>query len=464
MKNILIVDDNLDLCYILSNILTEEGYSVKTLQCGRQVLGEIKKNCPDLVLLDIHLPDLDGLKVLEQLKKNDGKLIVIMLTAYGDIKGAVTAMKAGAFDYLTKPFENKELLVVLKRALQDRNLNMEMEYLKERTAENEMIGESTALRQIMNQVKVIAPTNMTVIIQGESGVGKELIANMIYKGSKRKGKPYIPIDCGAIPEALVESELFGHEKGAFTGAYTDKKGKFEHANEGTLFLDEITNLPEAAQAKLLRVLEERKVHPVGGLKTVDIDIRIIVATNNDISGAVKENKFRNDLFFRLNEFNILIPPLRERKEDIPVIANHFIKKANNEFCKEVKGISPEALKQMLDYRWPGNIRELKNVIKMAVLSAEEDYIIPENLPGSITKEQNICKLPLIDVDDEISYDSANDKFEKALITEALKRTGGNKAKAAVLLKIDRKTLYRKMSKLGECNFNDFRISGSLNPF
>jgi len=300
---------------------------------------------------------------------------------------------------------------------------------------------------MVKKIKTIAQTNMTVVIHGESGVGKELVADMIHRESPRSGKPYIPVDCGAIPENLVESELFGHKKGAFTGASADRKGKFEQAHGGTLFLDEVTNLPLATQAKLLRVLEDQKVWCLGGNKAVEVDVRIIVATNIDIATAVKHKKFRDDLFHRLNEFNILVPPLREREEDIALIANHFVKKANEELNKNVKGITSEAFKRMLEYRWPGNIRELKNVIKMATLSTESDHITASDLPLSILEHQSDHK-DAEGLNPEMSLEDLVNNLEIKQIKNALSHVGGNKVKAAALLHLDRKSLYRKMDKLG----------------
>jgi transcriptional regulator with PAS, ATPase and Fis domain len=327
-----------------------------------------------------------------------------------------------------------------------------MNYLKSELAKkslvSEMIGESPAFQQMLKKIKTVAQTNITVVLHGESGVGKELVADMIHRESLRRDKPYIPVDCGAIPDNLVESELFGHKKGAFTGALADRKGKFEQADGGTLFLDEVTNLPEVAQVKLLRVLEDHKVWCLGGgAKAADVDVRIIAASNIDLTAAVKQNKFRNDLFHRLNEFYILIPPLRERKEDIALIASHFIKKANREFNKSVKGITSEALKRLLAYHWPGNIRELRNVIRMAVLSTESDHITASNLPLTVNEHQHE-HTDTEELNPEMALEDVVRNLEGKLIRDALVRAGGNKVKAAALLHLDRKSLYRKMSKLG----------------
>jgi len=454
MENILIVDDNQDLCILLADTLKEAGYGVQALSYGKQALKAAVENPPDVILLDIHLPDIDGMKVLEKLKKLDSKLTVVMLTAYGHIKDAVEAIKAGAFDYITKPFEKEALLLSIKRALENRKMNLEVNYLRQELAKKSeaggIIGDSSAIQQIVKKVKVVAPTNMTVVIYGESGVGKELFADLIHRESARKGKPYIPIDCGAIPENLVESELFGHEKGAFTGAFETKQGKFEQAQGGTLFLDEVTNLPEAAQAKLLRVLEERKIWHVGGKSAFEIDVRIVAATNVDMANAVKLHKFRADLFHRLNEFNIVVPPLRERQDDIVAIAKHFIVKSNQELNKQVKGFSTEALKILLLYSWPGNVREMRNAVRMSVLSAEGELIAPGDLPRNITERQEEEIPPLNKpVSNEIvSMEKELSNFEMQLINRALAITGGNKVKAAEALQIDRKALYRKMQRLG----------------
>ena len=451
-NKILVVDDSQDLCELLSMALTDAGYLVKVLYCGGQVVKEVLKNPPDLVLLDVSLPDADGRELLKELKKIDKALVVIMMTGAGGAKDVVDAIKAGAFDYIVKPFINEELLLVVKRALENRSLHDEMNYLKSELAKkslvSEMIGESPAFQQMLKKIKTVAQTNITVVLHGESGVGKELVADMIHRESLRRDKPYIPVDCGAIPDNLVESELFGHKKGAFTGALADRKGKFEQADGGTLFLDEVTNLPEVAQVKLLRVLEDHKVWCLGGgAKAADVDVRIIAASNIDLTAAVKQNKFRNDLFHRLNEFYILIPPLRERKEDIALIASHFMKKANREFNKSVKGITSEALKRLLAYRWPGNIRELRNVIRMAVLSTESDHITASNLPLTVNEHQHE-HTDTEELNPEMALEDVVRNLEGKLIRDALVRAGGNKVKAAALLHLDRKSLYRKMSKLG----------------
>jgi len=451
MDRILIVDDDGDFLFPVSNVLKDEGYEVIAASNGKEAIKIFKYHSPDLVLLDIKLPDMNGIKMLEEIKNIEKDLIVIMITGYGGIDEAVKAMKLGAFDFLRKPFDNRELVMRVKKALQTRYLSREVESLKKRLAEKkaikEVMGDSPQIKRVFNQVEIVAPTDLTVIIQGESGTGKELVAQMIHQLSKRKDKPFVEIDCGAIPETLAESELFGYEKGAFTGSDTRKEGRFERANEGTLLLDEITNLTDAVQMKLLRVIQERKLQPLGGKKEKKIDVRIIVASNIDLNEAVKNGKFRNDLFHRLNEFHILHPPLRERKEDIPILINYFLKESNYELKKKIKGFVPKFMEILFNYHWPGNIRELKNFVKKAVLLTDNDYISQASLPPDIIKLQEEINSgqPLIK---EGSFEEMTWKFERDLIQNALTKAGNNKTKAAKILKMYRKALYRKMKRLG----------------
>ncbi len=451
METILIVDDNEDLQFTLSNIVESEGYNVLKAGDGIKALKLLKANTPDLVLLDMRLPGMDGMKVLEEIKKYDKNIIVLMLTAFGDVKGAVKAMRLGAFDYLTKPFDNEELLIIIKKALDTRNLSKEVESLRKQLDEKNMldeaIGQSPEFKHVLKQVQIIAPTNMTVMIQGESGTGKEIICRLIHKLSLRKSQPLVAIDCGAIPDTLVESELFGHEKGAFTGADAPKLGKFEQAHGGTLFLDELTNLTEANQMKLLRVIEERKVQRLGGKKTIDADVRIIAASNVKLHDAVKTGKFRNDLFYRLNEFHINLPLLKDRKDDTPILAKYFLDLANRELSKNVKGFTPEAAKQLLNYSWPGNVREMKNIVRRAVLLCESEQITQTELGLDINIFQQDEKSGP-EQESGNSLEDATRNIERELIRKALEQTGGNKIKAAQILRMNRKTLYRKIKSLG----------------
>ena len=451
VERILVVDDDKDLRFNLSSILKDEGYNVLAVEDGREALKAVQRNCPNLVLLDIRLPGMDGMKILEKLKRIYKDLIIIMLTAYSDVKDAVKAMKLGAFDYVTKPFDNVELILIVKNSLQTQYLSREIEELRRKLGEKkpieETMGDSPQIKQVLKQVEIIARTDMTVIIQGASGTGKELIAQLIYQKSLRKDKPFVAIDCGAIPETLVESELFGYERGAFTGAEDRREGKFEQANSGTLLLDEITNLSEAVQMKLLRVIQERRLQHLGGKRDISIDVRIIVASNVNLSEAVRAGKFRDDLYHRLNEFQIELPKLTERKDDIPILAKYFLDEANSEFNKKVNGISPEAMKFLLNYPWPGNVRELRNIIRRAVLLAESDSIEPGNFSPDNLKlygEKMDVTQPL---DKGVSFEEITKEVEKDLIKRALERSGGNKIKAAEILKMNKKTLYRKIKAL-----------------
>lgn len=450
-QTILIVEDNKDTQFLLANILEVEGYKTIIASDGKSAIVEAKNNFTDLVLLDINLPDMNGMKILDEMKEIDKDMLIVMLTAYGNIKQAVKAMKQGAFQYIPKPFDNEELILTIKNALKTRNLSLEVEKLKKRLGESTLIeqtmGQSPVIKQVLKQVEIAAPTNMTIIIQGGSGTGKELIANMIHQKSLRKDCPFIPVDCGAIPESLAESELFGFDKGAFTGAEKQKEGRFEQADSGTLFLDEITNLPESLQVKLLRVIQERKLQHLGGKKYIGVDVRIIAATNSNLKEAVKTSKFREDLFYRLNEFHIELPPLNKRKEDIPVLAGYFLKEVNQELNRKVERFSSEAMKILLDYHWPGNVRELKNVVKRAVLLAEQDEILPSGLSGAIPSHAQGGHIwENIEAADK-PFEMVMKEIETQVIKGALLKANGNKIKAAEHLGMNRKTLYRKIKSL-----------------
>ncbi|MBI5344841.1 MAG: sigma-54-dependent Fis family transcriptional regulator [Deltaproteobacteria bacterium] len=440
---ILVVDDKPDTCWIISEILKNDGYAVRFANDGESAMKEFVKYPPDLVLLDMRLPDIDGLSLLEKMKGLERLMSVIMISAYSDVKKAVKAMKLGAFDYVTKPFNNEELAHLVKKALrEDPGGNDPLLRL------DRVKGSSPPMRRVFEQIEMIAPTNMTVVLQGESGAGKEVIARMIHLKSRRKDGPFIAIDCGAMPETLVESELFGYEKGAFTGAGERKEGLFELASGGTLFLDETTNIANSVQAKLLRAIQERSVRRLGGKKDIDIDVRIVVATNSDFNELVRLGRFRSDLYFRLNEFAINVPPLRERTEDILPLAELFIEEANVELGKNVKGLSEEAMEVLKGYDWPGNIREMRNLVRRAVLAASSDYISPRDLPeglvrASVSRDRADGAGSLRELTKK-----ATKNVEKTIITEALARANNNKTRAAKLLKIDRVTLYAKMKALG----------------
>lgn len=454
MDMILVVDDNKDTCRILSDILESEGYRVVTANDVKTAIRGFEKEVPDLVLLDRKLPDMDGLKALEEMRISNKDMAVIMLTAYDDVKSAVMAMKLGAFDYITKPFNEEELSLIIKEALEIRHLTKKVVDLRKRLEESADIsvkGGSSQIKQVLKQVSVVAPTKMTVILQGESGTGKELLARLIHEKSPRKEGPFIAIDCGTLQDTLAESELFGYEKGAFTGANGRKDGQFELAHGGTLFLDEITNLSKSIQAKLLRVLQERKVHRLGGKKDMEIDVRIIAAANVNISEEVRGGRFRDDLYQRLSEFTIEIPPLRERRDDIAVLARHFMDEANVELDKKVKGFSNEVMEALLNYNWPGNIREIKNVVRRCVLQTGSDHVITHVLLREPVKESRGHGLQTL-IDTRVPLKAFTIKttmdIERALIKDALELSKNNKSMAARLLKIDRMTLYSKIKSLG----------------
>ncbi|MDP8268595.1 MAG: sigma-54 dependent transcriptional regulator [Candidatus Tenebribacter davisii] len=462
MVKILIVDDNKNMQIILKQLLNDEGYEVFSAFNGKDGLTAAIEQNFDLVLLDIRLPEMNGIDILQQISKFEKDMPIIMITAYGDVETAVETMKLGAYDYITKPFVNDELKIIIRNALNTNELKQEVKTLRKQLAErnNEEIsmGNSPTIMRILKQVELVATTDMSVIIQGNSGTGKEVIANLIHKQSKRKNNAFIPIDCGAIPDTLVESELFGYQKGAFTGADSAKKGKFEMANRGTLFLDEITNLPPSAQAKILRVIQEKKITKIGSTKPINIDVRIIVATNLNIVQAVHEHKFRDDLFHRLNEFTISLPTLNERKEDIPIIAEQFLNEANIKLNKQIKGFLPEAIRTLEEYSWPGNVRELKHVIKKAVLLEETDHITERSLDlefGQIQTnpfKESLDKYYNMIISEGASLSDitaiVNAEMERILIKRILVEAKYNKSKTAKTLGIDRNTLYSKLKSLG----------------
>ena len=457
MNQILIVDDERDMRWIISNILKLEGYETSEASCGEKALGMIRKNPPELILLDKMMPgNMDGIEVLEKIKTIDSSIYVIMLTAIGDTKTIVKTIKSGAFDYLTKPFDDEELLLTVKRALKQRSLSIEVKNLRRkldnRQSLESVMGSSEPIRRIHKQIEKVSVTDFTVLIQGKSGTGKEVVAQAIHDLSLRKDEPFIAVDCGAIPDTLVESELFGYEKGAFTGADSRKEGQFELANSGTIFLDEIGNLPFSVQKKMLRLIQERKVQHLGGKRLIPINVRIIAATNENLTTQIDKGEFRSDLYYRLNEFMITLPELRERKNDIPFLAEKFLKETNSELNKKVTGFTSEAMKKIISYQWKGNIRELKNVIRRAVLLCEDiigiEYLIfdYEKVPTYFNFQDYIepQKIrPLKKLNKQIIG-----MVEREAISNALIFTKGNKNRASRLLEIDYKTLLTKIKIYG----------------
>lgn len=458
METILVIDDEEDLCRTLEKVLTKEGYRTVWTTSPGLALSLLKKESPSALLLDLKMGETDGLTVLKEIHEYDPHLPVIIMTAYETVKTAVQAMKQGAFHYMSKPFDNEELKVLIAKAVEHRKLNLQLNDLKALAVEAEdlegTMGSSPNIREVITLTQSVAKTDVNVLLLGESGTGKELIAQTIHKLSDRKGAPFIRVDCAAIPETLIESELFGHEKGAYTGATSSQKGKFEMADGGTLFLDEIGNIPSPVQSKLLGVLERHEFERIGGSKTIKTSVRVIAATNSNLVKNSEKDLFRLDLLYRLNEFPINLPPLRERREDIPLLCMRFIRQFQPDIKKEVKEISVEALERVMEYHFPGNVRELRNIIKRAMVMSSNGCISLSELPPEIrsrekmtfTKEIRVpvsYGLPLMEVSREATI-----QIEKQLILDALARTKGHQGKAAKLLGIGQKTLYNKMKELG----------------
>jgi len=451
VRSVLIVDDEVGARESFKMILKND-YEVFLAKDAEEAFLQVKTHSPDVILLDIILPDLDGLKVLEKIKQNDPDIIVIMITATKTVKTAVEAMKLGAYDYVTKPFDIDELRLIITRSLSTKALEQEVKFRREEMDKSfdfgNIIGKSKLMKEIFKVVKQIADSKSTALIMGDSGTGKELISRAIHYNSNRKSYPFVTINCAAIPDTLIESELFGHEKGAFTNAIERKLGRFEVAHQGTLFLDEIGELSLATQAKILRFLEEKEFNRVGGSKTIKVDVRLITATNKDLNQLIKKGSFREDLFYRINVIPIVIPPLRERKEDIPILIDHFINKFSVENNKNVKGISKEALELLMQYEWPGNVRELENLVERVIALTFNEYIQLNELPLSFKNTPKINGLKESILDGKVSFLQGEEEFEREVISEALKKTNYIQSRAAEILGISRRILKYKMDKLG----------------
>ncbi len=459
---ILIVDDLEEVRRVLSKLLQAEGFAPVVAASGKEALTSIRQRSPDVVLLDVRMPDMDGLTVLTQIKAYDGNLPVIMITGYGSTQDAVRAVKAGAYDYLTKPFNNDDVILTVRRALQERALRCQVRQLREDVQEviplSESMGRGSAIQRVVAQVACVAETDFSVLITGETGTGKELVARAIHSGSPRSGKAFVTVDCGAIPESLIESELFGHERGAFTGADRAKAGAFELSSGGTVFLDEIGNLPMPMQGKLLRALEGRRIHRIGSTKTVAVDLRVVAATNADLPTMVEQRAFRRDLYHRLAEFAIQIPPLRERKEDLVFLVKRFLDLTSQELGKSVRSVSGPAWEMIQTYDWPGNVRELRNALRCAVLlTNDHGSIMPEHLrtsdpmaPGHRSGGYADSERPPCDrhVSLKEAVRQALRQVERVLLIQALRQAKGNKAQAARLLEIDYKTIHTKLKGYG----------------
>jgi DNA-binding NtrC family response regulator len=450
-SKILVVDDEHLIRWSLEQNLKKQGYEVVTAGTGEDALRHVREEQPDLVLLDIQLPGISGIDVLEKIKEHDEEIIVIMVTAHGGLDTAVNAMRLGAYDYISKPFNLDELSIVVRKALESSDLKQEVVRLRteaKKSAPN-IIGDSQHMKSLMEVLEKVARSEAsTVLVQGESGTGKELVAKWIHYSSNRAEKPFIAINCAAVPATLLESELFGHEKGAFTDAKVNKKGLFELADGGTVFLDEIGDMEMGMQAKLLRFLEDRSFRRIGGGRVFTVDVRIISATNKDLKKSIEEKIFRNDLYYRLQVIPIFLPSLRERREDIIPLATHFIRHYNKDFNKKVQGITDLAERMMIDYNWPGNVRELKNVIERAIILGNDEILLPEHLPLEIAGKasphpvapMSAFRLPPEGIDIE--------EVEKELIRQALEITEWNQSKAAKKLNLGIDAFRYRMKKFG----------------
>ncbi|MFI5374686.1 MAG: sigma-54-dependent transcriptional regulator [Candidatus Rokuibacteriota bacterium] len=454
MTKILVVDDEAEIRSLLAAVLQSKGYEVVTAEDGAAALQAVPRERPAVILMDLSMPRMNGMDALPELKRLDPELPVIICTAHADLATAVRAMKLGAYDYLTKPFDVELLILTLERAVERHRLHSRIEELKRQgqgSSLAERMGGSPAIAQVIQQVAQVAESNFTVLVQGETGTGKELVARAIHQQSPRRQSPFVAVDCGAIPETLVESELFGHERGAFTGAQARREGHFQLAKSGTLFLDEIGNVPLATQAKLLRALEQREVHPLGGARAVTVDARIIAATNSELEESVKAGRFRADLYYRLSEFTIALPPLRSRREDIMHLSQRFLDEVSMELRRPVRRISDEAMQVLLHHDWPGNVRELRNVVRKAALLAT-DVVTPAHIPALSASAPAHARAGAEPVGEDLSLrevaELAAVQAEREVIRHVLESTKGNKSQAARLLRTDYTTLHAKMKRYG----------------
>lgn len=452
VPNILIIDDEPLMRISISDAMREEGYNIHSAASGNEGLRAISDNFYDVIITDLRLPEVDGLQILKACKQYTPKSKILMITAYGSVETAVEAMKQGAYDYVTKPFSMDELIILVKRLMTLRELEDENVYLKQKIEEkydfSGIVGRSERMLEVFEKIKVVAPTDTTVLITGESGTGKELVASAIHYNSPRKDEAFIKVSCAALPETLLEAELFGHEKGAFTGAIKQKKGRFELAHKGTLFLDEIGEITQTVQVKLLRVLQEREFERLGGTETIEVDVRIICATQRDLKKEVQRGSFREDLYYRLNVVPLFMPPLRERKEDILLLADHFLKSFSEQMKRPVKELSVEVKELLLGHNYPGNVRELENAMKRALTLCRVGVIQPTDLPEDICRWQDEGGGIVSQLQHSEPLSNAVSLFEKQYIMKVLEETKGNKTLAAKLLGISRKTLWEKCKAYG----------------
>ncbi|MBD3267639.1 response regulator [bacterium] len=449
LGKILVVDDERGMCHILKRMLTDQGYSVDTANSAEDALIQFPKDDYGLAMIDIRMPGMDGLQLLDKVKELSPDTAVIMMTAYGTVETAVTAMKKGAYEYITKPFNNDEVIHIIRNAFErirllDRNKYLAQQ-LEEKTGLQGIIGQSKPMQELFHLIEKVSPTDSTVLILGESGTGKELVAHAIHNQSTRKEEKFLAINCGALPRELIESELFGHEKGAFSGAHQRKIGLFESADEGTVFLDEIGDLPMDLQVKILRVLEQKEIRRIGSVQSKNVDVRILAATNRDLKEDVRDGSFREDLFYRLSIMDLQLPPLRERREDIKPLAEHFITTFNQKMNRSVEGISPDALKMLMNYHWPGNVRELENVIQRCMILRDEGTIQEDDLPKNLVPDIKSTGSPLFDPR-QIQFVKAREAFEHEYLKELLQVNNGNVTRSALMAGISRRHLQELMKK------------------
>jgi two-component system response regulator AtoC len=446
MRRVLVVDDEENLRLLVRTILRREGLEVEVAASGEQALALVETFGPDVILTDVRMPRMGGLDLLTTLKAKGNDAVVIVMSAYGNVDLAIEAMKAGAYDYLQKPFKPEELILVLRKAEERESLRRENRALRQEMRQKDMfediLAKSPEMQAIFKTISKIADYKTTALVMGESGVGKELVARAIHKRSSRRGGPFCAVNCGAIPETLLESELFGHKRGAFTDASSDRIGLFEQATTGTLFLDEIGELPQKLQVKLLRVLQEETVRKLGDTRDTKVDVRIIAATHRDLNAETKAGRFREDLFYRINVLQIVIPPLRDRKEDIPILLEHFLARNNARFGITIRGFEPEAKRLLLEYAWPGNVRELENTVERAMVLAERDTLFVEDLPERLREARDPVKMQLMS--GELSIKKTARAIEEILIRRALVKTGGNRTRAAEVLEISHRALLYKI--------------------
>jgi two-component system response regulator AtoC len=450
VRRVLVVDDEENIRLVLSTLLRRNGYQVEVASNAEQALQMLDAFGPDFVFADVKMPGMSGIELCAEIRARASQATVVVMSAYGSVELALEAIRAGAYDYLAKPFKQDEVLFALRKVEEREALRRENRALREvalkQQSLGELIGKSPAIQEVFRTIEKVAEYRTTVLIQGESGTGKELVARALHRLSSRNGKPFVAVNCGAIPEALIESELFGHKRGAFTDAHADKNGIFQEADQGTLFLDEIGELPANLQVKLLRALQEGTIRRLGDSKDIPVDVRVIAATIRDLAKEVEQGRFREDLYYRLNVLQIAVPPLRDRAEDIPLLIEHFLERNNARLNTQIRGIDIKARRLLMNYHWPGNVRELENLIERAMVLAESDLIMVEDLPERLRGSSN--PMALILASGELSIKKASRVIEETLIRRALEKTNGNRTAAAKLLEISHRALLYKIKDYG----------------